>query len=58
MSLPDVPFDAERQEVVLACHVHYRTMGPPDIVARLTSFDVAGKSRTAEYRLLHRFSNL
>lgn len=58
MSLPDVPFDAERQEVVLACHVHYRALGPADMVARLTAIDGAGQSRTAEYRLLHRFSDL
>jgi hypothetical protein len=53
--LPDVPFDADRQEVVLACHVHYRNLGTEDVRARLTSFDGTGQTRTAEYRLIHRF---
>jgi len=55
VSLPDVPFDADRQEVVLACHVHYRNLGAEDVRARLTSFDGAGQARTSEYRLIHRF---
>ena len=54
-SLPDVPFDAERQEVVLVCHNHFRNLGPSDVVARLTSTDGDGQSRTAEYKLIHRF---
>jgi len=55
-SFPDVPFDAGRGEVVLACQIHYRTIGSPgDIVARLTSRDRAGGERVAEYRLHHFF---
>lgn len=57
-SLPDVPFDAERHEIVLACHVHYRLTGPADMVARVTSVDAAGERRTTEYRLMHRYSDL
>lgn len=55
LSLPDVPFDAERQEVVLACHVHYRQLGTEPMLARLTSVDGSGDSKTAEYRLIHHF---
>jgi anti-sigma factor RsiW len=57
-SFPDVPFDADRREVVLACQIHYVALGfPADMKARLTSFEENGGQRVAEYRLIHQFSS-
>jgi hypothetical protein len=56
VSFPDVPFDPDRQEVVLGCQVHYRALDfPTDIVARVTATTGGGQRRTAEYRLSHRY---
>jgi hypothetical protein len=58
ISFPDVPFDAERREVVLACQTHYTALGfPPDMKVRLTSFEKGGGRRSAEYTLIHEFSS-
>lgn len=55
-SFEDVPFDAERGEVVLGCQTHYRTMGFPDeLLARVTAVDAAGRRPVAEYELDHFF---
>jgi hypothetical protein len=55
----DVPFDADRGQVVLACQVHYRAlpMGPL-FQARLTSVEVEGPRLLGEYMLNHEFESL
>jgi hypothetical protein len=58
-SLGDVPFDAERGEVVLACQVHYRALEtPPNFRVRLSAIDHAGAERVAEYTLAHAFDSV
>lgn len=56
--LPDVPFDAERGQVLLACQVHYRAM-PTGQLLRATVRDASGGEprQLAEYFLDHRFEN-
>ena len=52
----DVPFDAERGEVVLACQTHYRALGAPDdMVVRVVSVEPAGRRQLGEYYLHHVF---
>jgi hypothetical protein len=52
----DVPFDDERGEVLMPCHVHYRSLEmDSSFVTRLLQHE-AGTSRIlAEYRLNHEF---
>jgi hypothetical protein len=58
-SFPDVPFDAERGEIVLGCQTHYRALGlPDDILVRLSTVDSEEKKPVAEYRLNHNFSDM
>jgi hypothetical protein len=53
----DVPFDAQRGEVVLGCQIHYRHLGfPDDMVVRVTSVDSSGRHPLAEYHLSHLFN--
>ena len=57
-TLSDVPFDAERGEVVLACQVHYRTLpGVAMMHATLTATDARGSHPVGEYVLDHRFES-
>lgn len=56
VSIPDVPFDADRGEVVLACQRHYQHLGFPDeMQVRLTSVESAGSRPVGEYWLNHLF---
>jgi len=57
-SVADVPFDAERGEVVLACQVHYRTlpMGP-DLYGKLSARQGAETRVLGEYVLNHVFDS-
>lgn len=55
-ALPDVPFDAARGEVVLACQLHYRALpGTPELHARLVADGPSGWQPLAEYILDHHF---
>ena len=52
----DVPFDASRGEVALACQLHYRSMpGPALMHVRLTVTTPDGRRPSAEYFLDHVF---
>lgn len=55
----DVPFDAERGEVVLACQVHYRALPVAGTMrVLLSATDHAGRARVAEYLLDHEFESV
>lgn len=55
----DVPFDAEREEVVLACQVHYRALATPTIFrVSVHAKNRAGAERVSEYTLDHEFEAL
>ena len=57
-AVPDVPFDAERGQVLLACQLHYRSL-PALLHATLsdgTASDPA-RRRLGEYFLDHEFEN-
>ena len=57
-TLSDVPFDAERGEVVLACQIHYRTLpGIGKMHASLVATDSRGSHQVGEYVLDHRFES-
>jgi anti-sigma factor RsiW len=57
-TLRDVPFDAERGEVVLACQVHYRALpGVEKMRASLIATDAKGPRQVGEYLLDHRFES-
>ncbi len=52
----DVPFDADRNEVVLACQLHYRALPlAGTFCVRLSATDRAGTRRVSEYLLDHEF---
>lgn len=55
----DVPFDADRNEVVLACQVHYRALPVAGtFCVRLATTDRAGARRVSEYVLDHEFESV
>ncbi|HEX5098159.1 MAG TPA: hypothetical protein VFV94_01605 [Polyangiaceae bacterium] len=57
-AIADVPFDAERGEVVLACQVHYRNLpGVESMHVSLTATDEHGTRPVGEYVLDHRFES-
>jgi len=57
-SLVDVPFDAARGEVVLACQVHYRALdAAAEMHVRLTGTNSNGTVPLAEYILDHVFES-
>jgi hypothetical protein len=58
-SVPDVPFDRERGEVLLACQIHYRAlpMGP-DLFAKLSARQGSETRVLGEYVLNHVFDSL
>jgi len=57
-AIEDVPFDAERGEVVLACQVHYRNLpGVENMHVSLTATDAEGTHPVGEYVLDHRFES-
>jgi len=58
-AVPDVPFDRERGEVLLACQIHYRAlpMGP-DFVGKLSARQGAQTRVLGEYVLNHVFDSL
>ncbi|HMJ12987.1 MAG TPA: hypothetical protein VK524_16310 [Polyangiaceae bacterium] len=52
----DVPFDAERGELVLCCQLHYQALGADEEMrVRVSSVGAAGSRPIAEYRLNHIF---
>jgi anti-sigma factor RsiW len=52
----DVPFDAARGEVVLACQVHYRVLPLGEKVrVSLRATDRGGREHVSEYSLHHEF---
>ena len=55
----DVPFDAERGQVLLPCHVHYYRVpsAPPRFFARLNARDSSGSRPLGEYLLNHELEN-
>ncbi len=55
----DVPFDAERGEVVMPCQWHYRLLPGGNVIhARLTSRAADGARLLGEYVLNHEFENV
>lgn len=55
-ALEDVPFDAARGEVVLACQVHYRALpGTRRMQVKLTTTDALGARTASAYVLDHFF---
>jgi hypothetical protein len=58
LAFSDVPFDAERGEVVLACQLHYRGIGPNEIVVKMTAVEPTGSRLLGEYRLNHSFTDV
>lgn len=57
-AIEDVPFDAERGEVVLACQVHYRNLpGIQSLHVSLTATDAQGSRPVGNYILDHRFES-
>jgi hypothetical protein len=55
----DVPFDAERGEVVLACQLHYRALSAPaQLHVALTGTGPEGSRPVGEYVLDHAFESL
>ena len=57
-AIEDVPFDAERGEVVLACQVHYRNLpGIQSMHVSLTATDAEGARSVGEYVLAHQFES-
>jgi hypothetical protein len=57
-AIKDVPFDAERGEVVLACQLHYRNLpGIQSMHVRLAATDTQGTRPVGEYVLDHRFES-
>lgn len=58
-SFADVPFDAERGEVVMPCQVHYRLLPGGNVMhTRVTSRDASGSRLLGEYVLNHVFENV
>lgn len=58
-TLCDVPFDADKGEVTLACQFHYRALpGGTTLHVRLTATGAAGVRPAFEYTLDHRFESL
>jgi hypothetical protein len=59
MALPDVPFDAARGEVVLACQLHYRGLqGSLEMHVSLIATGPTGRRPLGEYILDHDFESL
>lgn len=58
-AVPDVPFDRERGEVLLACQIHYRAlpMGP-NLFGKLSARQGAETRVLGEYVLNHIFDSL
>lgn len=54
-SFPDVPFDAGRGEIALACRTHYQAVAPPRFSVRLTSTSGGVTRPIAEYVVSHIF---
>jgi hypothetical protein len=58
-ALADVPFDAQRGEVVLACQVHYRALAiTPELRVRLTARSSAGSRALGDYILNHEYDSV
>ncbi len=58
ISISDVPFDAAREEVLLACKTAYSTLTPAtELHARVVAIDPAGGRTVSEYLLDHVFDS-
>lgn len=58
-AMSDVPFDADRGEILLPCQLHYRSIGGPvEMHVRLTVTEPDGRRPVTEYVLDHVFENL
>jgi hypothetical protein len=58
-ALSDVPFDASRGEVVLACQLHYRALPmSTQLHVRLTATSPNGSQELGRYILDHQFDSL
>jgi hypothetical protein len=55
-AMEDVPFDAARGEVLVACQSHFAESFPPDVVFGLDVVTGDERRRVAEYTVLHRFA--
>ncbi len=54
----DVPFDAERGQVLLACQLHYRALPmDPKLFVHLRADDAAGGRELGQYILDHEFDS-
>jgi len=56
-SFADVPFDAERGQVALLCHLHYRGLSSPELHVTMTAQARADEPRVTRYVLDHAFAN-
>jgi hypothetical protein len=58
LALSDVPFDPEREELVLACQSAYRNLTPTsELHARIRATDASGRTSVSEYILDHVFDS-
>jgi hypothetical protein len=59
IAFADVPFDARRGEVVLACQSHYRLLPMPTTMhVHVTASGAAGQRPVGTYILMHAFESL
>ena len=56
-SFADVPFDAERGQVALLCHLHYRGLGGPELHVTVTVQGRTDEARVTRYVLDHAFAD-
>ena len=52
----NVPFDAERGEVLVACQSHFADLFPPDIVFSVELVSADQQEEVARYTVLHRLA--
>lgn len=57
-SHPDIPFDVERGEVVIACRTHYQALAPARFTVRLFATTFGSRTPLSEYFLDHEFPPL
>ena len=56
MHFENVPFDAERGEVLVACQSHFADLFPPDIVFSVELVSADQQEEVARYTVLHRLA--
>jgi hypothetical protein len=56
-SFSDVPFDAERGQVALLCHLHYRGFSTPELHVTMKAQARTDQARVTRYVLDHAFAD-